>query len=151
MRVSNLIERVSNFFSWSLIYTQDFTFNMGCYFCFRSWWLSSLLFGIGSSTMFFLSPTDNFVKHCKYFIGDPFTIFIYILLCSISFHCNVFVKLCLLHIHSSNCKKNFILSLLTYTHYGSHVLVQSNKKRDYLYWVLKVKHVWKPRVTLPQQ
>ena len=71
-----------------------------------------------------LSLTFNLVKHCKYFIAARFTIYMYILLSDISFHCNTFVKLSVFSIlHSSNCRKSFsLLSLFIYTHYGSHVL-----------------------------
>ena len=58
-----------------------------------------------------LSITFNFFKylHCKYFITDSFSIFMLILLSIISIHCNICVKLCLVHVHSSNCKKSFSL------------------------------------------
>ena len=42
----------------------------------------------------------QFCQVCKYFIADPFAIYMYILLASISLHCNIFVKLSVFYIYT---------------------------------------------------
>ena len=140
----------------------------------RSWWLFYLLSGISSSAKHSMSESFkrfsvslsvslSILSSVGYIsllsVSRPICIYFFLLFLSI----NIFLKLCLLHIHSSNCKKSFsLLSLfttgvmcyskatkreITYIEhwkrnmYKRHTLHCQNNKKHSSNWKLKKKYV----------